>query len=149
MGKDNPMNPHTRDENQTKREVTLPFTKARVEAAGSHPEDEAYHTVRVRIYGENHSRSAPVLPPTIGGAYVPRENEDVAVIFDSSNEPWVVGPWYAIDRVENSEVEMPEYEPGEVVLGNHTGANIRIDNNGDIHLNSSDDGSVYIDGTKQ
>lgn len=149
MAKNNPMNPFTRDETQTKREVSSPLGRARVEEAPSHPDGDGYHMVRIRLYGEDSVKVAPVLPPTVGGAYVPKPNTDVAVVFDARDNPWVVAPWYASDRLDRTGIKIPDYEAGEVVLGNQSGATIRIDNDGNIHLNSSDSGSVYIDGVEQ
>lgn len=149
MTKKNPSNPFSRDENETQRDVPMPISKAKVESAHGHPDGNGFHTVTVRVYGDDAPYMAPVIPFTIGSAWIPKPDTDVAVLFGSNDKPWVIGPWYALDRAEDGEVEIPDYEPGEVVLGNHTGAHIRIDNEGDIHLNSSDDGDVYIDGTKQ
>lgn len=146
--KNNPTNPFSRDESQTRREAAMPFQKARVVGAFSKSKD-GFHTVRIKIYGDEAAYTAPVLPPTIGGAYVPKEGHDVAVAFGESDKPWVVGPWYALDRVEDGEVELPDYEPGEIVLGNESGGTIRIDNDGNIYLNSSSSGDVFIDGVAQ
>lgn len=149
MAKDNPTNPHTRDETKTQREVPMPISKAKVLSSKSHPENDGYHTVRIQLYGDRSPTDAPVLPLTIGSAWIPKTNTDVAVIFGAVDKPWVIAPWYAIDRVENNEIDIPDYEPGELVVGNHTGGHIRIDNSGNIHLESGDDGDVYIDGVKQ
>lgn len=149
MTKQNPKNPFSTDEDEIKRSVPMPVSKAKVEAAYSHPDENGFHVVKVRVYGEDAPHDAPVIPPSIGSAWIPRENTDVAVMFGQSDKPWVIGPWYAGDRVEEGEIDIPDYEPGELVLGNHTGAHIRIDNDGNVHINSSDSGDVYIDGTKQ
>lgn len=109
----------------------MPVSKAKVEASAGHPDENGFHTVTIRVYGEHSSFDAPVLPLSIGSAWIPKANTDVAVMFGSSDKPFVVGPWYAIDRVEKGEVDIPDYEPGEVVIGNEEG-HIRIDNNGAV-----------------
>lgn len=148
MTKKNPSNPFSNDDARTKRDVPPPLAKARVTSAiGS--ADGGFHTVTVSIYGDDSPQQAMVLPTSIGSVHVPKSGQDVAVLFASNEKPWVIAPWYAVNRVQNGEIDLPDYEPGEHVLGNDTGAEVRIDNNGDIHLNSGPNGSVYIDGVKQ
>lgn len=149
MGKNNPMNPYSRDETKTQRDVPMPISKAKVLSAKSHPDNDGYHTARIRIYGDEAPYDAPVLSISVGSAWIPKKDSDVAVIFGANDKPWVVGPWYAVNRVEDGEVDLPDYEPGEFVLGNESGGYIRLDNDGNIHINSSSDGSVYIDGVEQ
>lgn len=147
MGKSNPLNPHSRDEGETKRDVPMPFSKGVVESVDGSV-DSGFHTATVRIYNEGGTQIMPVLPISIGSAWVPKPGTNVVVIFGSGDKPYVVGPWYSIEQMEDRNA-LPEYEPGEMVIGNGSGGSIRIDNDGNIFLNSSDDGDVYIDGTKQ
>lgn len=149
MTKKNISNPHSRDSNETKKDVPMPISKAKVESSYSHPDGNGFHTVGITVYGDTAPYDAPVIPMTVGSAWIPKPGTDVAVLFGADDKPWVIGPWYAVDRVEDDELDIPQYEPGEVVLGNDTGSHIRIDNDGNIHLNTSDSGDVFIDGVKK
>lgn len=149
MTTSNPSNPYTSDEGQTQRETSLPILKATVESADAHPDEGGFHTVKVSNYNNDSPYTAHVIPPTIGSAWVPKPGMDVAVMHGPNDKPWIVGPWYPVDRVASGEIEIPDYEPGELVLGNSSGGYFRLDNDGNIHLSSSEDGSVYIDGVEQ
>ncbi|WP_226041165.1 hypothetical protein [Natrinema sp. DC36] len=148
MAKNNPKNPHTRDEQHIQHDIAPPLSKATVMSADSHPDEDGYHAVKIKVRGENSTQMARVLPFTIGSAYVPRQDDDVSVMYGVNDSAWIVGPWYSSEKIADERANLPDYEPGEVVLGNHTGSNIRIDNDGDIHINSND-GDVYINETKQ
>lgn len=147
MTRANPSNPFSNDPGHTRKDVPMSIQRAKV--INSRPSDERVHQVTIRVFGDEAPYEAMVIPQAIGSVWIPKENTDVAVIFGEADTPWVIGPWYAEDRVVMGEVDMPDYEPGELVLGNHTDSEIRVDNNGDIHINSGSDGDVYIDGTKQ
>lgn len=149
MAKSNPSNPATIDEGVVQQSVPMAVSKARVERARSHPTEGGFHTARIKVYGDEAPYDAPVLPLTIGSVWIPKEGMDVMVMFRDSNMPVIIGPWYAVDAVQAGDIDIPEYEPGEVVIGNGSGGHIRIDNDGNVHLNASDSGDVYINGTVQ
>jgi hypothetical protein len=148
MAKDNPSNPFTRDDTKTQRDVPLPLQKARVLSAKPQSAS-AFHTVRIQVYGDAATFVAPVIMPMPGCSWVPPEGTDVAVLFAAENKPWVVGSWYALDRVETGDVDIPDYDPGEIRVGNASGAHVVIQNDGDVRINSGSNGDVYIDGVKQ
>lgn len=148
MAKNNPSNPYSTDSTSIQREVHPPLAKAVVDSAYSHPDDNGFHIVNIKIKGESAPQPAPVLPLTIGSAWVPKQGDPVAVMYGTGDRPWVVSPWYPTDKVDSGEIDVPSYEPGELVLGNDSGGTLRIDNDGNIHINSGDGGDVYIDGSK-
>lgn len=148
MAKNNPSNPYTSDASHTQREVQMPIQKARVVSAKS-KDERGFHTVRITVYGDNAPYDAPVLTPIIGSTWVPKEGSDVAVVFGADDKPWVVGSWYAADRVEDGNVDLPSYNPGDLRLGNESGAHVTVEADGDVRIESNSDGDVYIDGVKQ
>mgnify|MGYP000152577435 CR=1 FL=1 len=143
MARNNPSNPYTRDPAHTAKDVPLPVQKAKVMAAGDHPEDDAFHTVKIRVYGDQAPYIAPVLTPVFGSVWIPKEGQDVAVIFGDSNKPWVIGAWYPLDRVEDGEVDLPDYEEGDIRLGNESGSGITVHNDG--HISIVTDGTERVD----
>jgi len=143
MARNNPSNPYTRDPAHTAKDVPLPVQKAKVMAAGDHPEDDAFHTVKIRVYGDQAPYIAPVLTPVIGSVWIPKEGQDVAVIFGDSNKPWVIGAWYPLDRVEDGEIDLPDYEEGDVRLGNESGSGVTVHNDG--HISIMTDGTERVD----
>lgn len=138
MARNNPSNPYTRDRGHTKKDVPMPVTKAKVMASYDHPEGNAFHTVRVRVYGDGATYTAPVLAPMFGSVWVPKEGEDVAVIFGESDKPWVIGAWYPLDRVEDGRVDLPDYEAGDIRVGNHTGSHITVHDDGHITIETGE-----------
>jgi len=145
MARNNPSNPYTRDPAHTAKDVPLPVQKAKVMAAGDHPEDDAFHTVKIRVYGDQAPYIAPVLTPVPGSVWIPEEGTDVAVIFGDSNKPWVIGSWYALDRVEDGEVDLPDYEEGDLRLGNDTGSHTTVHNDGHITIQTGGFERIDID----
>lgn len=145
MARNNPSNPYTRDPAHTAKDVALPVQKAKVMADGDHPEDDAFHTVKIRIYGDDAPYIAPVITPMFGSVWVPKEGTDVAVIFGDSNKPWVIGAWYPLDRVEDGEVDLPDYEAGDMRVGNHTGSHVTVRDNGAIKISTGDFEPIDID----
>lgn len=145
----NTSNVHDRSPEDTQSDMPLPVQKARVLNANPHPDEDGFHTVTIRIYGDNAPHRAPVLMPMPGCVWVPKEGQDVAVLHGNGDKPWVIGSWYALDRVEDGEVDIPDYTPGDIRIGNESGAHVVVEDGGDVRLNSSSDGSVYIDGVQQ
>lgn len=147
MPKSNPSNPNDVSDDEIKRHVPLPVQKAKV--LDSDPDSiSGVHTARIFIYEDKAPHTAMVLPQAVGDVNVPKEGDDVAVIYGDNDSPWIIGGWYAFDRVAKGDVELPDYEPGDRIIGNEKG-HIKIDNDGNIYINSSDEGSVYIDGVEQ
>lgn len=146
---DNNSNPYTRDKQSIQKQVPMPIKKARVINAKGHPDRDGFHTVRIVVYGDAAPYDAPVLTPIMGSVWVPEQGTDVAVMFSDADKPWVIGSWYALDRIEDGEIDLPDYKPGDLRLGNSTGAHVTIKSNGDVRISSSSSGDVYIDGVKQ
>jgi hypothetical protein len=148
MARNNPSNPHTRESEHTAKDVQQAITKARVKDVNTSAEG-GVHTVRVQPYGTNSSFIAPVLMPVQGCVWLPEQGTDVAVMFTKENKPWVIGSWYASDRINAGNVELPDYEEGDLRLGNSTGSHVTIKSDGDIIIDSADDSDVIINGVVQ
>jgi hypothetical protein len=78
--------------------------------------------------------------------WLPEEGDDVAVLFSKEGKPWVVGSWYAADRLESGNVELPEYEEGDLRVGNSAGSHVTLKSNGDVEIEAA--GEVYINDTQ-
>lgn len=148
MAKDNPSNPHTSDPNHTSRDVQMPLSRAKVVNVGASDED-GFHTARIRVYGEGGSYIAPVITPMIGSVMVPQKGDDVAVLFDAGDNAWIIGSWYAIDRVDNGDIDLPDYNVGDLRIGNDSGSHVTIKADGDVIIESNSDSDVIIDGVVQ
>lgn len=146
MARDNPSNPFTQDPGHTQQDVPMPVQKAKVMAAPDHPDEDGFHTVRIRVYGDQATYMAPVLTPMFGSVWVPKKGQDVAVIFGSSDKPWVIGAWYPLDRVEDGEVDLPDYQPGDMRVGNESGAHVTVHDDGSVEIVSTDDAQATING---
>lgn len=147
MAKDNPTNPFSRDPDRVKKDVPMPISKAKVMAVKDHPDQFGFHVVRIRVYGDGATYLSPVIAPAHGSVWLPKEGQDVAVIFGHSDKPWVIGAWYAIDRVEDGDVKLPSYEPGDLRLGNESGAHVTVKDDGSISIVSTNGQEVSIGGT--
>lgn len=145
MARDNPTNPFTQDPNHTSKDVQMPIAKARVVSAKGHPDQYGFHSVRIRIYGDESTFISPVLTPMIGSVWVPKEGTDVAVLFTQNDKPWVIGAWYALDRSEDGEIDIPGYVPGDIRLGNDTGSHITAEDSGRIHIETGGLQPIDID----
>jgi len=145
MAKNNPINPESRDENRTKADIPRGLTKARVLSTPSHPDELGYHTVTVQVYNSGEVFDANVLMPMAGCVWVPSEGNDVQVLFNEGGSPWVIGSWYAKNRVQDGDVELFDYEDGTIRLGNETGSRIEVRPNGDIELITTGNRPVGID----
>lgn len=155
MARTNPTNPYTRDKNHTSKDVQMPISKARVIDANGMPEEDGFHVVRIRVYGEQSNYHAPVLTPMPGAVWVPPIGTDVAVLFTQEGKPWVIGSWYALDRHEDGDVQIPDYEPGDMRLGNQSDSHITIKSGGGIETSEplgttdvSDSGTTVVSGTE-
>lgn len=144
MARDNPSNPYTRDRNHTSKDIQMPISKARVVDARC-DDCNGLHTVRIRVYGDGTSYLAPVLTPMIGSVWIPSKGDDVAVLFTQSDKPWVIGSWYALDRVEDGDVDLPSYEVGDIRLGNHSGSHVTVHEDGRISIRTAEQQRVDID----
>lgn len=144
MGRSNPTNPYSTDPSSTAKDVSPPIAKGRVENVKGMPDNGGYHTVRVRLYRNNNTFIAPVLTPMLGSVWIPRRKSDVAVMFSKSGKPWVIGAWYAPDRVERGNIDIPDYDPGDIRVGNESGSHMTVNNDGSIHIETADKQAVNI-----
>jgi hypothetical protein len=145
MAKDNALNPKSRDPNETKNDLPRGLTKARVLHVPSHSDEDGFHTVRIKLYGTGEVFDANVLMPMAGCVWIPEEGNDVVVLFAEGGRPWVIGSWYAQDRVREGAIDLPSYENGDIRLGNGSGSYLEIGRDGYITLRTEDDQSVDID----
>lgn len=145
MTTQNPSNPFTRDSNHTQKDIPMPISKAKVMASKGHPEQFGFHTVKIRVYGDDAPYVAPVIAPMHGSVWVPKEGQDVAVVFGNSDKPFVIGAWYAIDRIEDGSVTLPSYEPGDIRLGNDSGSHVTVANDGSIKMSTGEFEPIDID----
>lgn len=134
MGRSNTSNPHDSDQDVIHRQTNMSVQKARVVRSRGMPDGNGFHTVRIRIYGDEATYRAPVKTPMPGSVWIPKEDTDVAVIFSEADKPWVIGSWYAVDRVEDGEIFLPDYEPGDMRVGNDTESHVTISNDGSIKI---------------
>jgi len=102
------------------------------------------HSVRVNPRGEESPILAPVLTPTAGTHILPNEGQRVTLLYITENTPIVLGGVYLADSDKP-----PQVNEGNILIGNESGAGITITSDGDVEIDSSDDGSVYIDGVEQ
>lgn len=149
MPKGNPTNPHVQDVEAVRHAAPMPVQRAVVTSVDGRSGGEgAVHTAIIRVYGDPSPYQAVVLTDSRGDVNVPTEGDDVAVAFGPNEKPFIVGYWYADDKVRDGRVDLPDYEPGDRVIGHPKNSSyIRIDKDGDIHINS--EGDVFINGTKQ
>jgi hypothetical protein len=145
MTEKNPSNPYTSDPHHTSKEIQMPISRARVVDAKGMPEGDGFHTVRIKMYGDESTFLAPVLTPMAGSVWVPQKDSDVAVIFTQQDKPWVIGSWYALDRVESGDQLLPDYNVGDLRLGNHTGSHATIHNDGHITIATEGTHPINID----
>lgn len=145
MTEKNPSNPYTSDPHHTSKDIQMPISRARVVDAKSMPDGDGFHTVRIKMYGDESTFLAPVLTPMAGSVWVPPVDSDVAVIFTQQDKPWVIGSWYALDRVESGDQLLPDYNVGDLRLGNHTGSHTTIHNDGHISMETAGTAPINID----
>jgi hypothetical protein len=143
MGRKNTSNPHDADPDVHHKQTNMSVQKAKVKAVNGMPDDNGFHTVRIQIYGDDAPYTAPVITPMYGSVWVPEPDTDVAVIFSESDKPWVIGTWYAVDRIDNNDIDIPAYEPGDIRLGNTSGSHATIEAEGSIQIRT--DGSQPVD----
>jgi hypothetical protein len=141
----NPSNPYTADDNHTSKRVQMPVSKAEVLESYGMPDGNGFHTARISVYGDETSFVAPVITPMIGSVWVPKEDDDVAVIFNRSGEAFIIGSWYALDRVDSGDIDLPDYEIGDLRLGNESGSHVTINNDGSIKIQTSETQPINID----
>lgn len=149
MAKNNPSNPFSRDEVATQREMPTPVQKAKVVGVEDHPDENGYHTVRIRVYGEPDSQyfRAPVVVPHKGDVTIPERGDDVLVMFGPNDKPWIIGFWYALDRAQDDldTIEVPEYDEGDRIIGNGSGSFVKIAEDGHIEIVTEGNQRVDID----
>lgn len=138
MTLNNPSNPHDLPKDQVQREVEPPLAKATVVQTFPHDRDSktkrGFHTVRIRVYGEDATVQAPVITPMKGDANLPEVGDNVVVAYGSNEKPWVIGHWYAADADQDKEDEPPNHNAGDRVIGNGTNSYIKIGRDGDVKV---------------
>jgi hypothetical protein len=145
MGRKNTSNPHDADPDVFHKETNMSVQKARVMAVNGMPDDNGFHTVRIEVYGDDAPYTAPVITPMYGCVWVPEAGTDVAVIFSEADKPWVIGSWYAVDRVDENDIDIPDYEPGDIRIGNRSGSHVTVKKNGSIQVRTAEQQIVNID----
>lgn len=147
MPKSNPTNPHATNDADVEHVAPMPVQRATVEAVGSYDgERGATHTARIRVYGDPSPYEATVLSPSRGDVNIPTEGDDVAVVFGANEQPFIIGFWYAANKVDDGRVNLPEYEPGERVIGTPlNNSYFRIDKDGTITIRSDGAAAINID----
>lgn len=147
MPKENATNPHTTNSSEVSRISSMPVQRATVVGVSGHQSaDASFHTARIRIYGDPSPYMATVLTPSRGDVAIPTEGDDVAVVFGESGQPFIIGYWYAADKVEDGTVDLPHYEPGERIIGTpHNDSHIAIREDGTIEIVTEDYERVDID----
>lgn len=145
MPRNNPVNPHSVDPAHRQKDVAMPVQKAHVLDARGMPEEDGYHSVKIRVYGDDAPYVAPVLAPIPGCVWVPPEGTDVAVVFADNDKPWVIGSWYAADAVQNGAIDLPDYEPGDIRIGNQTGSHVAVKDDGSIEVVTNSTEPIEID----
>jgi len=130
--KSNPANPYDINEGEVRSVSPKAFEKARVlEVQDS---DEGVHTATIKLYSSGSQTTAPVLTSAFGDVSLPNVNTDVMVLFGENDEELIIGSWYPADRVARGQIDLPEYQAGDRVVGNGTESILHIHNDGTIDL---------------
>lgn len=119
--KGNTTNEHDTNDGEVAAKMPLPIQRCRVTAARD-SQDDGLHRVSVRPYGGSSAEEAVVLTPMIGSVTVPEQGDDVLVIYGEDDTPFVLGAWYALDRLVDGDLPLPDYDAGDLVLGTKNGA---------------------------
>jgi len=98
------------------------------------------HAVRVNPRGDNSPLVAPVVTPMYGSVTLPRKGSRVTLVYITDNVPICVGGIYLADGEEP-----PTAEDGDIILGNGTGSQIRIADDGHISIITDGDERVDVD----
>jgi len=150
--KNNPTNPSDVQKAEIRSVSPKSFEKAKV--LNVQDSTEGIHTATIKLYESGSQRTVPVLTSAFGDVSLPEENTDVIVLFGERDEAIIIGSWYPADRTVRKQIEPPEYEDGERVVGNGSGSTVRIKQDGTMRLESmsgativlNTDGEVIIDG---
>lgn len=130
--KNNPANPYDINEGEVRSVSPKAFEKARVLAVQD--SDDGAHTATIKLYDSGSQTTAPVLTSAFGDVSLPNVNTDVMVLFGENDEELIIGSWYPPDRVARGQIDLPEYQAGDRVVGNGTESILHIHNDGTIDL---------------
>jgi len=151
--KRNPTNPADINKGEIRTVSPKSFEKARVLEVQS--SDTGVHTATIKLYDSGSQTTAPVLTPAYGDVALPEEDTDVFVLFGENDEELILGSWYPADRVLRGQIQLPDYDAGDRVVGNatksqlhiHADGTIDIDTEGTKPLNTDHQSfSVYLQG---
>jgi len=98
------------------------------------------HAVRVNIRGEDNPLVVPVLTPMYGSSMLPKVGSRVTLLYITENTPVVIGAVYLADKESP-----PDAVAGDIVLGNGSGSEVRINEDGSIDISTEGTQSVDID----
>lgn len=145
----NKFNQATRtDERSVQRATQPPLQRAQVLKCFDHPDEDGYHQVTIQLYVDGSEERAVVLAPKQGDVALPERGEDVLVARDGAGKPIVVGSFYPQTDEEGRAIpdSVPAHECGERILGNGSDGQVRIDDDGNVYLDSAPGASVFING---
>jgi len=150
--KNNPANPSDINKGEVRDVSPKSFERARVLAVQD--SDEGAHTATIKLYDSGSQTTAPVLTSAFGDVSLPKVNTDVMVLFGENEEELILGSWYPADRVARGQIDLPEYQAGDRVVGNGSGSTVHIEEDGTMRLEAASgvtvvlntDGEVIIDG---
>lgn len=130
--KKNPANPADINKGEIRSVAPKAFEKARVLAVQD--STEGIHTATIKLYSSGSQTTAPVLTSAFGDVSLPSVNTDVMVLFGENDEELIIGSWYPADRIARGEINIPDYNAGDRVVGNGSGSYLRIHDDGTIDL---------------
>jgi len=136
------------DQRAVERATQPPLQRAEVIKCFDHPDENGYHQVTVQLYVDGSEERALVLAPKQGEVALPERGEDVLVARDGAGDAIVVGSFYPrVDEQGRSIPDsVPAHECGERILGNGSDGQVRIDDAGNVYLDSAPGASVFING---
>jgi hypothetical protein len=134
------------DKEEVRRATPLPIQKAKVIRTPSHPTENGYHQVYVKLYYDDSRQRAIVTMGKQGDVSIPEEGEDVFVLFGAADKPVVIDSFYPVDdEFGNKNENVPDYEPGDRIIGNSSGSHLAIRNDGTIEIVTDENQAVNID----
>jgi len=137
-------NPYELDDSEIKSISPQAYQKARVIDVKDRQEGNV-HFATVKLYQSGGQETLPVLTPAYGDVALPKENTDVMVIFGESGAPIIIGHWYSADRLLKNEINVPDFEAGDRIVGNGTGSMFKVAADGSIRITTDGQQPVDID----
>lgn len=130
--KNNPSNPADINTGEVRHISPKSFEKARVLGVQALP--NGLHSATIKLYEDGSQTTAPVLTPAFGDISLPTKGSDVMVLFGENDEQIVIGSWYPVDRLFRGEIDVPDYNVGDRIIGNDTDSFIKIRTDGTIDI---------------